>query len=298
MKTRFACGFGFWIVVAATPLAAFAAPEIPEGWQWLSGCNGEGRLEFFGNRQDELQRERYVTAGTMMLDFNVLSLGERWALRSRFQLLADLGTSVAQNLPFSPKETTYGFSPFIEHQRGVGLVRFGWDHTCQHLIYKDTKEPWYKVVGSNLPPDVYYNRIYAGAGHREVRPEIMRQACFSAEMPAPRVTWYLEAGGYLRSLPGMNDDSLYGGNDWVGDLTGDLRLRVFTGDRWVLFANSHTQCLLDSADKVYSREQLQVEAIFDSRGFGSALYAGWHVLDEHPRDSQESMTVLGAAFYF
>ena len=302
MNITVARGIGVWAFCTALslPAAAAAAPAAPAGGlQLLSGFSGEGRLGFFGNRQDEVQRERYVTEGSMTLDFNLLAFGEeRWAFRSRFLLLADLGTSVAQNLPFSPKETTYGFSPFIEHQQGSWLAQFGWDHACQHLIYKDNEKPWYTVEGSNIPPDVYYNRLYIGAGRREIRPEIRRTTYFESAAPRPRWIWYVEAGGYLRSLPGMNGDSLYGGNDWTGDLAGDLRLLLLAGERWLLFANSHTQFLLDAADEIYSRELLQLEAVFDSRGFGSAVYAGWHAVDEHPRDSKEEMLEVGGVFYF
>ena len=288
------------LLLAAPAQAAEPEPAAPAagGVEFLSGYSGLGRLEFFSNQQDDLQDDRYISEGEMDLDFDVVSVGERWSVRSRFMLLADLGRSVAENLPFSPKEMKYGFSPYGEYQRGTWLARFGWDHACQHLIYKDNEEPWYTVEGSNLPPDVYYNRLFAGAGRRESRPEILRQTAFKEGRIPPRVIWYFEAGGYLRSFPGMDDDSLYGGNDWVADGLADLRLRLHAADRWLLFAGSRTQVLLDADDEFYARERLQLEVVFDSRGFGSAVYAGWHVVDEHPRDSKEGMTELGAVFYF
>ena len=44
--------------------------------------------------------------------------------------------------------------------------------------------------------------------------------------------------------------------------------------------------------------QLQLELAFASRGYGSSIYAGWHVVDEHPRDSKEGMLEFGASFYY
>jgi len=288
-------GMAVWGTVLS---AAPAAPGPEEGVRFLQDYSGTGRLGFFANAQDELQEERYVTEGAMTLDFDVVSFRERWSVHTRFMLLADLGTSVAENLPFSPKETVYEFSPFGEYQRGTWLARFGWNHACQHLIYKDNDEPWYTVEGSNLPPDVYYNRIFAGVGRRESRPEILREEFFGAEPSRPRVVWYLEAGGYLRSLPGMDGESLHGGNDWIADGTAELRLLLHGAKQWLLFATSRTQVLLDTGDELYARELVQLEAVFDSQGFGSSVYAGWHAFDEHPRDSKEGLVELGAAFYF
>jgi hypothetical protein len=291
--------------VALVPLGgefvqAAPPPERPASRvQFLSGVNGSGGLVFYGNQRDELQEERYRTGGGVALDFILASSGGRWAVRSAFTLAADLGKSVAQNLPFSPIETAYEIRPYVEWQRGAWLARAGWAHACQHLVYKDHEEPWYTVEGSNLPPDVYYNRLFLGAGSRAIRPEILQETVFNRTGPAPaRVLWYLEAGGYVRSLPGMDRESLYDGNDWVGDLTGELRLRLWAGQRWLLFAASRTQVLLDAGDKGYFRERLRLEAVFDSRGFGSTFYAGAHVVDEHPRDSQEGLLELGGVFTF
>lgn len=294
---------GFSVAAAGMfPASAPAAPAAPAaGVRFLSGFSGQGRLEYFANQQDDLQEERYVTEGAVELDFVFVSFGERWAVRSRFCLAADLGDSVTENLPFSPKDVAYEIRPFAEYQRASHLYRFGWEHVCQHLIYKDHEEPWYIVAGSNdVPPDVYYNRLFVGAGRREIRPEILWQTSFGKEGGAapPRAIWYVEAGGYLRSVSGMDADSFYGGNDWVADLTADLRLRVFTADRWMLFATSRTQLLLDGEDDVFARERLRLEAVFDSRAFGSSVYLGGHVVDEHPRDSKEGIVELGAAFYF
>ena len=285
------------MLLAGAAQAEELEPVAPAsgGVQFLSGYSGIGRLEFYSH-QDDLQDERYVTEGAMTMDFDLVSAGERWSVRSRFMLLADLGSSVTQNLPFSPKETMYEFTPYGEYQRGTWLARFGWDHVCQHLIYKDNDEPWYLYEGSNVPPDVYYNRIFLGAGRAEVRPEVFRETAFGTA--PPRLLWYLEAGGYLQSFPGMDDDSLYGSNDWVADARAEVRLRLLAGGKWALFANSLTHVLLDGEDEFFAREQLQMEVAFDSKGYGSSIYAGWHVVDEHPRDDQEGMLEIGAAFYY
>ena len=290
-----------WIAIwIAVPLPAFAAPE-PEaskaGLRFLSDFSALGRLGFF-SEQDELQKERYVSEGAITLDFDLVSVGERWSLWSRFMFLADLGKSITDNLPFSPKEMAYEISPFVEYRRSSFLYRFGWSHVCQHLIYKDNEEPWYLNEGSNVPPDVYWNRLYLGAGRAEIRPEVFRESLFGAGAVPPRLIWYLEVGGYLQSFPGMDDDSLYGSNDWVADAKADVRLRLFSADRWVLFANSLTHVLLDGEDELFAREQIQLEVAFDSEGFGFSIYGGWHVVDEHPRDGKEGMLEIGAAFYY
>ena len=291
-----------WLACAGWMIAASAqgAPETAttnREIRLLDDFSALGRLGFFSNHDDEFQDDRYVSEGTVLLDFDLLSVGERWSLWSRFGLVVDLGKSIADNLPFSPKEMAYEISPFVEYRRGAHLARFGWNHACQHLIYKDHEEPWYMAAGSNaVPPDVYWNRIFLGAGRAEVRPEVFRETTFG---PAPpRLLWYAEIGGYLQSFPGMDDDSLYGYNDWVADARADLKLRLLAGAKWALFATSLTQVLLDGEDEFFTREQLQLEAAFASRGYGSSIYAGWHAVDEHPRDSKEGMLEFGAAFYY
>ncbi len=286
--------FAGWIATSAwgAPEAAPADGEI----RLLSDFSTLGRLGFFANQDDELQKDRYVTEGAVGLDFDLLSVGERWSLWSRFGLIIDLGKSIADNLPFSPKEMAYEFNPFVEYRRAAYLYRFGWNHACQHLIYKDNEEPWYLYEGSNVPPDVYWNRLFLGAGRAEIRPEVFRETAFGTA--PPRLLWYLEVGGYLQSFPGMDDDSLYGANDWVADARADVRLRLYSAGKWALYANSLTHVLLDGEDEWFTREQLQAEVAFDSQGYGSSIYAGWHVVDEHPRDGKEGMLEIGAAFYY
>lgn len=298
LRACFVAGLVAWSM-GARPARAEPKPAAPEdGLRFLSDFSALGRLGFF-SEQDDLQKERYVSEGTMALDFDLVSVGERWALWSRFAFVVDLGKSITDNLPFSPKEMAYEISPFVEYRRASYLYRFGWNHVCQHLIYKDNEEPWYETAGSNaVPPDVYWNRLYVGAGRAEIRPEVFRESLFGAGAAPPRLLWYLEVGGYLQSFPGLDDDSLYGSNDWVGDAKAEVRLRLYSAGKWALFANSLTHVLLDGEDEFYAREQLQLEIAFDSQGYGSSIYAGWHAVDEHPRDSKEGLFELGAAFYF
>ncbi len=291
---------GLWPALALAAPGASTPAAPADTVQYLSEFSGSGRLLFFTNQRDEFQRERFVTEGAMTLDFSFVSIAEKLSLRSRFTLLADMGSSVADNLPFSPKETAYDLTPYVEYQREALLCRFGWNHTCQHLIYKDDKSPWYADEDRPITPDVYYNRLFLGVGSRAIRPEIMRKTFFreGPDAALPHVLWYLEAGAYIRSLPGMDDESLTGGNDWTADLAAEVHVRLLAADRWVLFAKSRTQVLLDVDDDAYSRELVQLEAAFDAKGYGLSLLLGMHVLDEHPRDSKEGVLEIGIATFF
>ena len=271
------------------------------GAQFLTDFAGQGWLSFFFNTQDELQEARYVSEGAVALDFALASFGEGWAIRSRFEIVANMGDSVTQNLPFSPKEMRYEISPFAEYRKDSMIYRGGWSHVCQHLIYKEYEDPWYAVgEGTNVAPDVYFNRLYAGVGRREIRPELFWESYFGGEsrVEVPRLVWGAELGWYLRSFFGLDDESLYSQNDWAADAAADLRLRLWAGKKWVLSATSRTEALLDVDDEVYWRERVRLEAVFASRGFGSMAYVGSQVLDEHPRDSREGIVEIGASFYF
>lgn len=268
---------------------------------FLSDLSGGGYLLYFLDHRDKLQEDRFVTEGAMEMDFSLAALPGGLDVRLRFEMNANMGRSVAENLPFSPKETAYEINPFAEYRRDGLLCRAGLVHSCQHLIYKDDDSPWYLEEGVDIPPDVYWNRLYAGAGSREVRPERLWATYLGAGAPEkkPRMVWYAEAGWYLRSLGGLLDaESLYGDNDWAYDLKLDLSLPLRARKAYALFAASRAHALFDTGDKAYWRERIELENFFASRGFGSSVFLAWNAVDEHPRDSREGLFELGARFFF
>ena len=88
--------------IAAGVVAGWVAMAAGGEIRPLDDFSAVGRLGFFSNHDDGFQEDRYVSEGTVLLDFDLLSVGERWSLWSRFGLVVDLGISVADNLPFSP----------------------------------------------------------------------------------------------------------------------------------------------------------------------------------------------------
>ncbi|NCD22469.1 MAG: hypothetical protein EOL90_05970, partial [Spartobacteria bacterium] len=92
-----------WMIVAGW-VAGWGAVAAGGEIRLLDDFSTVGRLGFFSNHDDEFQDDRYISEGTVLLDFDLLSVGERWSLWSRFGFIVDLGKSVADNLPFSPKE--------------------------------------------------------------------------------------------------------------------------------------------------------------------------------------------------
>lgn len=287
-----------FLLLLLIPPASHAADA--DSVRYSPAYSGNGRLLFFFNQQDDLQESRFVTEGSMFFDFELLSLSDRWLLDCAFEMIVDMGDSVTQNLPFSPKEMAYEFNPFLEYRDAPLLYRLGWTHVCQHLIYKDQEHPWYTEEGSDIPPDVYYNRLSLGVGSREIRPEIMRRTFFPDKPGAatPLVIWYVEAGWYVRSLLGIDTESLYGDNDWAADVIAEIRVPLVAADSWLLLVNSRTQVLMDTDNDLYTRETVQLEVAFPTRGYGSSIFLGSHLIDEHPRDSREGLVELGATFYF
>jgi len=274
---------------------------------YLSNFSGGGHLLYFLDHQDEFQEDRFVSEGLMELDFSILSLADHLELRMRFEMTAGMGQSVAKNLPFSPKEMAYEINPFVEYRAGSLLYRAGLVHACQHLIYKGTetpwylKAPWYLEERVDMPPDVFFNRIYMGAGNQESRREILSSTYLGTSAPEkkPSMVWYVEAGWYLRSLGGlMAEDSLYGANDWAADFKADLMLALRVRKTNALFAASRTHVLFDTDANATWRERLELEVFFSSRGFGSSVFLAWNAVDEHPRDSREGLFELGARFFF
>lgn len=283
----------------AATLSLHAGEPVPSGF--LTGFSGDGRLLYFLNHQDAVQEERYVTEGAMTMDFILFSRADRFQVRARFFMLAEMGRSVAENLPFSPEESAYELNPFLEWRDVRRLYRFGLVHACQHLIYKDYEDPWYLEEGVNVAPDVYYNRLSLGVGSREIRPELLREAFRQngAREKGPSLVWYTEAGRYLRSLGGLLDEeALYGHNDWEADLNADVMIPLRVRRAFTLFAASRTQVLWNTRADTFWRERLELEAFFGSRGFGSSVFLAWNAVDEHPRDRKEGLFELGARFFF
>ena len=291
------------ILAATCPgrAGADAILHTHEALSFFSGVSGGGHLLYFLDQQDDLQEDRFVTEEVMELDFSILSRADHLELRTRFEMSAGMGQSVAENLPFSPKEMAYEINPFLEYRAGGLLYRAGLVHACQHLIYKDNEEPWYLEEGVDIPPDVYFNRLYMGAGMQESRREKLVPIYLGTAAPEkkPRLVWYVEAGWYLRSLGGlMDEESLYGANDWAADLKMDVMIPLRLRKAYALFAASRTHVLFDTDSNAYWRERLELEAFFASRGFGSSVFLAWNAVDEHPRDSREGLFELGARFFF
>ena len=283
--------------------AADAGAPPPEraggGVRLFPEMSGSGSLSWYGGSKDELQKARYVNEGSLELDFALARFGEEWTLRGRFGMVAEMGKSISQHLPFSPKEMEYEVSPHVEWRRGGWMARGGWSHVCQHLVYKEQEEPWYELEGSNVPPDVYWNRLYAGFGREESRPDLLRKAAFGeGEGAFPRFVWWVEAGGYLRSLPGVDDETLYSQNDWAADLVADVRAIPYAGRKWLLAATSRTHLLFDDGGEGFLRQWLGLEATYGGQGYGATIFLGGHVVDEHPRDDKDGLLEAGARLYF
>ena len=288
-----------WAAAGRAAEAGAPPPGAGGGVRLLPEVSGMGSLSWYGGSKDELQKARYVNEGILELDFALARFGEEWTLRGRFGMVAEMGKSISQHLPFSPKEMEYEVSPYVEWRRGGWMARGGWSHVCQHLVYKEQDEPWYELEGSNVPPDVYWNRLYAGFGREESRPELLRKAAFGeGRGEIPRFTWWAEAGGYLRSLPGVDDETLYSQNDWAADLVADLRAIPYAGRKWLLAGTARTHLLFDDGGEAFLRQGRGGEATFDGSGFGATVFLGGHVVDEHPRDDKDGLLEAGARLFF
>ena len=281
---------------------ADATPPPPEPMEFLSDFRGSGHLLYYLSHRDAYQKERFVSQGGLELDFSLLSKADRWHARLRFEVIAGMGESVAENLPFSPKEMAYDINPYFEYRTGGRMVRAGLAHMCRHLIYKDDETPWYLEDGTNFPADVYFNRLYAGIGSVEARPEERWQTLLrggGARAAFPRAIWQAEVAGYLRSLGGLMDaDSLSGNNDWQADAKADLMLPLRVRPACAWFAASRTHVLFDTHFEATWIERLELEVLFANREYGTLLFLAWNAVDEQPLDSREGMVELGARFFF
>ena len=155
----------------------------------------------------------------------------------------------------------YGLTPFIEHRGDNLIYRYGWNHACYHLTYKDNPAPWYLNEGAEIEPDVFYNRLFAGVGTPTVRRRNRVEQAF-ANTDQKQLTWYAEGGYYLQELGGIVDDeSLYGGNDWEWDLRFDAMYPLWIGESTALFANNSFALLGDGEGDTYSRDLVELELV-------------------------------------
>ena len=292
----------FLALAGARPGLAGEAGSARTPLAFLSDFRGGGHLLYYFNHPDAAREERFVSQGGMEVDFSFVSRPDRWHARLRFEILAGMGESVAENLPFSPKEMAYDINPYLEYRAGGRTIRAGLAHMCRHLIYKDDETPWYLEEGTNFPSDVYFNRLYAGIGSAEAQAEERWQTLLRSDgdrAQFPRAIWRAEVAGYLRSLGGLMDaESLSGGNDWQADAKVDLMLPLRVRPACAWFAASRTQVLFDTHFEPTWIERLELEAIFANREYGTSIFLAWNVVDEHPLDSREELVELGARFFF
>jgi poly-gamma-glutamate synthesis protein (capsule biosynthesis protein) len=284
------------VVRADQPPAAAGEGEAG-GLRWLPSHSGAVYLRYFLNQTTPLEKYRYGTEGVADLRYEIVrwDTGRRVALD--VNLLTGMGQSVARNMPLSPVDLEYRLAPCFETRRRF-LWRAGWDHACNHLVYKDRDLPWYHSFGSHVAPDVFYNRPFAGVGSAAVRREDVWRACFRDGAP-PRPVWYVEIGAYLRNMGSvLPPSSLYGGQDWDWDASADLRLPVWAARSVAVFAGAKARLLADVRGDLWWRTRVETEAMFRGGEYGISVFAGGVPLDEHPRDSQEGLLDIGARFLF
>jgi hypothetical protein len=291
------------LLLTAPGLGAESGGEASGGIKVLPGYQGDAYLKYYLNHPNDLSKERYVTEGSLSLDFALLSSDDRLFLFWNILMTAGMGPSVAENLPFSPLEMHYELVPFVERRTEQTLWRIGWLHACDHLILKAMEHPWYEEEGQGVAPDVYYNRAFAGVGTPTVRMPLQRQAFLHPGSGVPRppfgLTWYVELGYYVRSLGGWVDSSsLSAHNDWNWDVKGEIRYPLWLDSAFALFANSRTHLLFDTDGEAFWREKLELEVLFEGGSCGSSIFFGAYVLDEHPRDSKEDLMDLGVRLFF
>ncbi|MFC1497290.1 hypothetical protein ACFLS1_02300 [Verrucomicrobiota bacterium] len=271
--------------------------------QWLSGYHSDSSLRFFFNRESGLEEDRFGSEADIRLQYIILSWQERLRLCFDVRLISVMGESIADNMPFSPMELSYHATPFIEYVRPGIIYRIGWNHACDHLVYKDNPDPWYQDEELNdMEPDIYYNRFFVAAGSPTIRRIVHRENICrdnNNKWGMGRFVWYAEAANYIRSIGSMSDsDFLYGGNDWRWDFILKLRYPLFVGKSFALLANNRTVLLLDGDDETYWRDLLELELMLTGGRCGMSFFAGINLLDEHPYDSREGLGEVGFRFFF
>ncbi|MBL7077073.1 MAG: hypothetical protein ISS31_06350 [Kiritimatiellae bacterium] len=260
---------------------------------------GEGYLEFYGNQQDEFDEDRYVSEGGLEADIFLFRFTPRTHVVWRITCGTGMGEAVTSGLPFSVQEVRYALMPFVEYGGRTLLVRAGLDHGCDHLVLKDTEEPWYIRGRQQALRDVYDNRLFAGVGSATHRRATWRDTERSAEQEAPEWIHYAEAGYYLREFFGAVDkEALNEGNNWWWDLVYDLRCRLWNGSAGSLFALNQLHVLLDRENDLFWRDSIGIEFQPAGTGLGTAFALSWQAVDEHVRDSKEGLIALTGRFFF
>ena len=280
--------------MALIVLLATAASGGEES-RYLSRLHGGGYLGFFANQQGAVEEDRYVTEGALEADIFLYRFTPDTHLVWSITCATGMGEATTSGLPFSVQEVRYALVPFIEHRSRGRLVRFGLDHGCDHLILKDTAQPWYMRNGEQILRDVYDNRLFAAVGSTSYRRATWKQLADEA----PRWIHYVEVGYFLQELFGLVDeDALNEGNNWWWDMEYDLRARLWDSAWGTLFAANRLHLLLDRDDDLYWRDRIGIESQPARSRIGSAYQLTWHALDEHPRDSKEGLIELNASFFF
>ena len=286
------CGIALGFLLAT---AASGADES----RFLARLHGGGYLGFFANQQGEFDEDRYLTEGGLEADIFLYRFTPDTHLVWSITCATGMGEATTSGLPFSVQEVRYALVPFIEHRKGGRLMRFGLDHGCDHLILKDTAQPWYIRNEQQVLRDVYDNRLFAAVGSTSHRRATWRQRAKETDRAAPRWIHYIEVGYFLQELFGLVDeDALNEGNNWWWDLTYDLRCQLCNSEWGTLFASNRLHALLDRDDDLYWRDRIGIEFQPARSRIGSAYQLTWHALDEHPRDSKESLIELTASFFF
>jgi hypothetical protein len=286
--------------VCISVCAVLSAALVASGGEsrFFPRVHGGGYLEFFANQQDEFDEERYVSEGGLEADIFLVRFTPRTHLVWRITCGTGMGEAVTSGLPFSVQEVRYALIPFIEHNNRL-LVRAGLDHGCDHLILKDTEDPWYVRNGQQALRDVYDNRLFVGVGTESHRRATWSEMERDANREAPDWIHYAEAGYYLQELFGwVDEEALNEGNNWWWDLVYDLRYRLWGGAAGDLFALNRLHVLLDRNEDVFWRDSVGIEYQPNNTGIGTAFALTWQAVDEHVRDSKEGLVALSGRFFF
>jgi hypothetical protein len=288
------------LVIGSLPVPGLVLGAETNGLRLATACHGTARVTSFLNQDRGIERERYRTEVATGLQWDLLALGDSLVLQWDFRLASIMGESVSENLPFSPMEVVYSWTPvLLEYTRGGRLWRLGWDHVCHHLIYKDTGEPWYDRTGGEFEADVFYNRVFAGYGVPFGRPALrwlaVKEGAGGPVAWHERFLWYAEAGYYLRDLGGLMDsESLWGSNDWQWDVRADASVLAWRNRWFAVFAHGSATVLADTDNEVFWRGRAEAEVLLPGGGFGLSFYGAYTPVDEHPRDSREGLGEIGA----